>query len=77
MFDLKRVFAHESSDEKVAFDVQSICDGHHHVTYRGVKAIRCPFGNMLSICFYHYFIQNKLILVRTWSCYFILLTVNV
>jgi len=47
MFDLKKAFSHRAPDEKVAFDVQSICDGHHHVTYRGVKAIRCPFDYLL------------------------------
>ena len=27
----------------VNFNLKTICDGHHKVTYRGVKAIRCPF----------------------------------
>jgi cephalosporin hydroxylase len=27
----------------VDFNLHTICDGHHKVTYRGVKAIRCPF----------------------------------
>jgi len=47
MLDSKKVFSHQTQDEKVAFDVHSICDGHHHVTYRGVKAIRCPFDYLL------------------------------
>ncbi len=29
--------------DTVSFNVKSICDGHHNVSYRGVKAIRCPF----------------------------------
>jgi len=29
--------------EKVKVTINSISDGHHKVTYRGVKAIRCPF----------------------------------
>jgi cephalosporin hydroxylase len=31
----------------VNFNLQTICDGHHNVTYRGVKAIRCPFDYVL------------------------------
>lgn len=34
-------------DNTVKFNIQSICDGHHKVTYRGVKAIRCPFDYVL------------------------------
>jgi len=33
--------------EAVAFSVQSINKGHHQVTYRGVKAIRCPFDYVI------------------------------
>ena len=31
----------------VDFDIHSICDGHHKVSYRGIKAIRSPFDYVL------------------------------
>jgi cephalosporin hydroxylase len=34
-------------DNSINFNVQTICDGHHKVTYRGIKAIRCPFDYLL------------------------------
>lgn len=34
-------------DNSVKFDVKSICDGHHNVSYRGVKYIRCPFDYII------------------------------
>lgn len=34
-------------DEKVKITVESICEGHHKVTYRGIKAIRCPFDYVI------------------------------
>lgn len=34
-------------NNSVNFTLQTICDGHHKVTYRGVKAIRCPFDYVL------------------------------
>ncbi len=34
-------------EEKVSITVNSIYDGHHHVSYRGVKAIRCPFDYVI------------------------------
>jgi len=34
-------------DEQVRFSVDSICKGHHNVTYRGVKAIRSPFDYVI------------------------------
>ena len=34
-------------DNTVNFNLQTICDGHHNVTYRGIKAIRCPFDYVL------------------------------
>lgn len=34
-------------DNNISFNLQTICDGHHKVTYRGVKAIRCPFDYLL------------------------------
>src|SRR5688572_23994327 len=33
--------------EQVEVSVKSICDGHHKVTYRGIKAIRCPFDYVI------------------------------
>jgi len=34
-------------DNSVNFNLNTICDGHHKVTYRGIKAIRCPFDYVL------------------------------
>lgn len=34
-------------DNTVFFNINSICDGHHNVTYRGVKYIRCPFDYLI------------------------------
>lgn len=34
-------------DNSVKFDVKSICDGHHNVSYRGVRYIRCPFDYII------------------------------
>lgn len=34
-------------DESVKVSVKSIDKGHHNVTYRGVKAIRCPFDYLM------------------------------
>ena len=34
-------------DNEVNFNLNTICDGHHKVTYRDVKAIRCPFDYVL------------------------------
>lgn len=34
-------------DEVVNLSVKSIDKGHHHVSYRGVKAIRCPFDYVM------------------------------
>ncbi|MES2428715.1 MAG: CmcI family methyltransferase [Bacteroidota bacterium] len=33
--------------EKVNFNAYSLYKGHHEVTYRGVKAIRCPFDYVI------------------------------
>src|SRR5689334_23622750 len=33
--------------EHSAFDLGTIYEGHHNVTYRGVKAVRCPFDYVL------------------------------
>ncbi|MCZ4318517.1 CmcI family methyltransferase [Aequorivita viscosa] len=35
------------ADEEVHFDVKSVDKGHHNVTYRGVKAVRCPFDYLI------------------------------
>ena len=34
-------------NNSVNFNTKSICDGHHNVTYRGVKYIRCPFDYLI------------------------------
>lgn len=36
-----------AKDEQVKISVQSIYEGHHHVTYKGIKAIRCPFDYVI------------------------------
>lgn len=36
-----------AKDEEVIISVQSIYEGHHHVTYKGIKAIRCPFDYVI------------------------------
>lgn len=33
--------------EKIEFTVKSIDTGHHQVSYRGVKAIKCPFDYLI------------------------------
>ena len=43
----RKLFNLVSSDDKVSFDVQSIYHGHHHVTYRGIPALRCPFDYVI------------------------------
>lgn len=40
-------FKKKPDNEKVEITVDSICAGHHKMTYRGVKAIRCPFDYVL------------------------------
>ncbi len=37
----------EHKDEKVDISVDSIFHGHHQATYRGVKAIKCPFDYLM------------------------------
>src|ERR1700730_4623594 len=32
---------------KVQFDVNTIYQGHHKITYRGIKAIKCPFDYVM------------------------------
>jgi cephalosporin hydroxylase len=36
-----------AKDEQVKISVQSIYEGHHQVTYKGIKAIRCPFDYVI------------------------------
>lgn len=43
MFKIKRI----PKDEEVKISVQSIYEGHHQVTYKGIKAIRCPFDYVI------------------------------
>jgi cephalosporin hydroxylase len=43
MLKLSSIFSAVPDDEKVELNISTICKGHHEVTYRGVKAIRCPF----------------------------------
>ena len=37
----------KNKDEIVDITIKSIDNGHHKVTYRGVKAIRCPFDYVM------------------------------
>ena len=34
-------------DNSIFFNTKTICDGHHRVSYRGVKYIRCPFDYVI------------------------------
>ncbi|MBI2120785.1 MAG: hypothetical protein HYT94_04145 [Parcubacteria group bacterium] len=34
-------------DERISFDTQTIYNGHFNVTYRGVRAIKCPFDYVM------------------------------
>lgn len=43
MFKIKR----KPKEETVKISVQSIYEGHHKVTYKGIKAIRCPFDYVI------------------------------
>lgn len=36
-----------AEDEKVKITVKSLYEGHHRVTYKGIKAIRCPFDYLM------------------------------
>jgi cephalosporin hydroxylase len=36
-----------AKDEEVKISVKSIYEGHHRVTYKGIKAIRCPFDYVI------------------------------
>lgn len=43
MINIKRT----PKEEQVKISVQSIDEGHHNVTYRGIKAVRCPFDYLI------------------------------
>jgi cephalosporin hydroxylase len=43
MFNIKRT----PKEEEVKISVHSIDEGHHNVTYRGIKAVRCPFDYLV------------------------------
>lgn len=43
MFKIERV----PKDEKVKVTIETIDKGHHKVSYRGVKAVRCPFDYVM------------------------------
>jgi len=43
MFKIKRI----PKEEEVKITVQSIHEGHHKVTYKGINAIRCPFDYVI------------------------------
>jgi cephalosporin hydroxylase len=34
-------------DNTVKFDVKSVCDGHHNMTYRGIRCLKCPFDYVI------------------------------
>ncbi|GEC73661.1 Cephalosporin hydroxylase [Flavobacterium flevense] len=43
MFKKNRII----KEEQVQFSIDSIYRGHHEVTYKGIKAIRCPFDYVI------------------------------
>ena len=43
MFKIKKT--HKGEDVKIT--VQSIDEGHHKITYKGIKAIKCPFDYVI------------------------------
>ncbi|MHB1117902.1 MAG: CmcI family methyltransferase [Minisyncoccota bacterium] len=44
---LQRKLRFAPKDERVSFNSQTVSDGHFHVTYRGIPAIRCPFDYVM------------------------------
>lgn len=44
---IKNIILSIPKDEQVGFDSGSIYGGHHKITYRGIKAIRCPFDYVI------------------------------
>lgn len=45
--NLKNMFRSVPDEEKVEINLEGINKGHHKVTYKGVKAIRCPFDYVI------------------------------
>lgn len=45
--NLKRIFRFIPKDEKVELSLVGLNKGHHKVTYKGIKAIRCPFDYVI------------------------------
>ncbi|HMO78950.1 MAG TPA: CmcI family methyltransferase [Candidatus Paceibacterota bacterium] len=43
----KKESGEEKSKKSVFFDTKTIYNGHHKITYRNIKAIRCPFDYVL------------------------------
>lgn len=44
---IRKLFKHVPEDEKVFFDSMTLFHGHKKVTYKDVKAIRCPFDYVM------------------------------
>lgn len=44
---IKKLFRFIPKDEKFKLSLQGLDRGHHKVTYKGVKAIRCPFDYVI------------------------------
>lgn len=44
---LKRIFRFIPKNEKVELSLSGLNKGHHKVTYKGIKAIRCPFDYVI------------------------------
>lgn len=44
---ISRKFKNVPEDEKVEIGLRGLNIGHHQVTYKGVKAIRCPFDYVI------------------------------
>lgn len=44
---LMKMFRVIPKDEKVQLSLQGLNKGHHKVTYKGIKAIRCPFDYVI------------------------------
>ncbi len=45
--NIKRKFRTVPEDERVEISLAGINKGHHQVTYKGIKAIRCPFDYVI------------------------------
>jgi cephalosporin hydroxylase len=44
---IKKILNETKHNERVSFDSKSLYEGHLQVTYRGIKAIRCPFDYVI------------------------------